>query len=216
MPEITYGRWNPSEIRDRIMDDTWTGVEVVSGIEKVLPTSIDFSGESASLDISTGVVSFRNVSFVRVNGLFSSTYVLYKMLTNISCNVFDGTWLRAKISFGAGTDDTIGSSYEWVYKYIAAATVSGSASSSNTSWALSYLFQQSFEDEILISKPIGSATVGFYRKGLYDDNVRDDFTYAQWDQAGFTTTNANPTSLYLFPANNLEFMTGTLAFYGYK
>ena len=216
MPEITYGRWNPSEIRDRIVDNTWTGVEVVSGIEKIMPTSINFSGEYADLDISTGLITFRNISFIRINGLFSSTYVLYKMLTNISCNVFDGTYLRAKLSFGPGTDDSIGNRYDWVNKYITSTTISGTAGSSNSSWALSYLVQQSFEDEITITKPIGSGTVGFYRKGLYDDNVRDDFTYAQYDFSGWITIDANPTSLYLFPANNLEFITGSVSCYGYK
>lgn len=216
MPEITYGRWNPSEIRDRIMDNTWTGVESVSGMEKIVPSSIDFSGESASLNISTGAINFVNISFIRINGVFSSTYALYKMITDISSNVFDGTTLRIRVSTGAGGDHA-GSNYSFTYNYIYGSSLAASGSNNQTSWMYGNIFQQSFPDEgIFYRNPASASYISFFKKGLFDDNTRDDFTYAIYDVYANSYTAANYTSLYIFPANNLEFITGTINLFGYK
>jgi len=216
MPEITYGRWNPSEIRDRIVDNTWTGVEVMSGLEKIVPTSINFSGESALLNPSTGFITFKNISFIRVNGLFTSTYALYRMISDISGNVFEGTNLRVRVSLGPGNDTTSGN-YNWNMKYHYASTWSGSQGTSDTSWMLSQITQQSFPDDTLFYRnPSAANSLSFFRKGIFDDNVRDDTTYALHDTYGNMYVGGDFTSLYFFPQNNLEFITGSMLFYGYK
>jgi hypothetical protein len=56
-----------------------TGSATGSGLVPIIPTSVNISGGSASTN-ANGEVSFSSTNFVRLNGVFSSTYTNYRIV----------------------------------------------------------------------------------------------------------------------------------------
>jgi hypothetical protein len=73
MSDVTYGRWNPDEVRERVLDDTWPQ-ESPGGLVLLTPTSV--SGTNAFI-LSSGVVSIDDTSYVNIQGVFTSDYDHY-------------------------------------------------------------------------------------------------------------------------------------------
>ena len=100
MPEITYGRWNPSEVMDRVLDGTWPNDEDFApgmGMSLLSPTSIVYSGTSASIGAG-GSVEFSGVTSLSFNGVFSATYDNYMVVirhSHSSTNTSIGMAMRA-------------------------------------------------------------------------------------------------------------------------
>jgi len=213
MAEILYGRWNPSQVRDRIVDDTWTTVEVVSGMQKIVPSSIDFSGSYANLDPSTGYISFNNVSFLRINGLFSNSYTRYSLLHSLRGNVFEGINIRCQVTQSAGDYNT-SSGYHWTYRKVYNSTATLGGDTSDPSWLFDQVNQYSYKAVANFYSP-SSEQATFINSGVWNYNPEVDYNVGQAEYFGYTTANVTPVGLKFFPQNNLEFMSGTMVFYAY-
>ena len=76
MAEITYGRWSPNEVANRVLDGVWPTVETVGALQTISPSSLTYSGTTASIS-GSGTVDFTSCSSLTLNGVFSSTYRHY-------------------------------------------------------------------------------------------------------------------------------------------
>lgn len=72
----TVGRWSPNKVRARVLDGTWVSAEELGGMVLLTPTSIAYTGTSASIG-TNGSVEFSAVSSLSLNGVFSADYDNY-------------------------------------------------------------------------------------------------------------------------------------------
>ena len=93
-----------------------------TGMDLITPTSIAYSGGSAS--VSGGAVTFSGVSSVSLNGCFSATYARYMIMWDGGGSVNPGSGSNFRLR-SSGTDAT-GSNYYSQRLYGAGATVAAS------------------------------------------------------------------------------------------
>jgi len=72
----TVGRWSPNKVRARVLDGTWVSTEELGGMVLLTPTSIAYSGTSATVG-ANGSVTFSACSVLSLNGVFSADYDNY-------------------------------------------------------------------------------------------------------------------------------------------
>jgi hypothetical protein len=72
----TVGRWSPNKVRARVLDGTWVSTEELGGMVLLTPTSIAYSGTSATVG-ANGSVEFTGCSSLSLNGVFSVDYDNY-------------------------------------------------------------------------------------------------------------------------------------------
>ena len=94
---------------------TWYSIApnaTAPGLAIVTPTSIASSGGSSSA--SGGEVTFTGVTSISLNGVFTSTYLNYKVVANFDCSASNDYGWRAR---NAGTDVTGASEYSCINVY---------------------------------------------------------------------------------------------------
>ncbi len=86
---------------------------MADGFVPMVPSSVDHTGTSATIDAS-GKVTFVAVNPLSLNGVFTSSYTNYMIVWNITTNVDSGSYARFR---AGGTDNT---STEFYYQQITA------------------------------------------------------------------------------------------------
>lgn len=114
----TSGRWSPSKVRQRLLQDSWAFPN--SGMVLIRPSSIAFSGVTASITVN-GSVSFSAVDSLSLNGVFTSAYDNYMIVVRAnSSNDSTAIYYRLRTS---GTDAS-GSNYTNQQLFVTSTTVS--------------------------------------------------------------------------------------------
>lgn len=109
---------------------TVSGALVGAGLDLITPTSIAYSGGSASA--SGGAVSFSGVSSVSLNGVFQAGYENYRLLIISTNSTAAPFYMRMR---GSGTDDS-SANYDWAQNFVASTTTAGGEDQQNqTFWA---------------------------------------------------------------------------------
>jgi hypothetical protein len=106
MPEITFGRWSPTEVMERVLDGTWVipdDADATDAAVMVKPTSIAYTGTSATLT-TNGSVEFTAVTNLDLRGVFSSDYDNYTVI--IRGNGTIDTALNVRLLLGVTPDST--------------------------------------------------------------------------------------------------------------
>ena len=86
------------------------------GLVPIVATSISASSGSATLDTTTGLVSFTNAGTISLNGVFSSTYRHYRLIVDANIVTNSGIGVRYRT---AGTDNSSNVYYQyWTIKRI--------------------------------------------------------------------------------------------------
>ena len=177
-----------------------------AGLDLITPTSIAYSGGSAS--VSGGQITFSGISSISLNGCFSSTYENYRIIIRASHP--SGEYLNARLR-SSGTDNTASS-----YQY-------NSQQAFNTSWTA-------------LRAGAASATIGDFgyfhstSAGLFCDISGPALTApTSWIYTGSYFTGTTHSSLYgatihsastsfdgitFYPLSST--ITGTIRVYGYK
>jgi hypothetical protein len=104
----TVGRWNPNKVRERVLNGTWVSVEELGGMVLLTPTSIAYTGTSASIG-TNGSVTFSACSSLSLNGVFSADYDNYMVVCRFTNNTGTST-LNYRMRVG-GADNSTASSY---------------------------------------------------------------------------------------------------------
>lgn len=77
----TVGRWSPNKVRARVLDGTWAeATEALGGMVLLTPTSINVVGTSATIS-ANGSVEFTAITELSLNGIFSSEYDNYMLVS---------------------------------------------------------------------------------------------------------------------------------------
>jgi hypothetical protein len=123
VPEITYGRWSPTEVMERVLDGTWVIADDADATDAALmmvPTSIAYTGTSATTTAS-GSVEFTACSSVSLNGVFTGDFDNYIIAIRNVGSTDGDIYGRLR---SAGSDST---ATNYTYQYLAAdsTTISG-------------------------------------------------------------------------------------------
>lgn len=131
MPEITYGRWNPTEVWDRVFDGTWVSADdPLGGMVLITPTSIASTGTGNSSSIgANGSVTFSACETLSLNGVFTTSYDNYMIAMRTIGSVANFPSFRLR---SAGIDESSASNfYTHQYIYAGSTTVSAARSANN-------------------------------------------------------------------------------------
>ena len=118
----TVGRWSPNKVRARVLDGTWVDTEELGGMVLVTPSSIAYSGTSASIG-ANGSVEFSAVTSLSLNGVFTADYDNYMVSIRQDNSAEATAYYRLRAS---GTDNSTASSYVAQYLYANSTTVGAS------------------------------------------------------------------------------------------
>ena len=103
----TVGRWSPNKVRARVLDGTWVDTEELGGMVLMTPTSIAYSGTSATIG-ANGSVEFSAVTSLSLNGVFTADYDNYMIVIRGTSSVGANIPLRLRAN---GTDNSTANSY---------------------------------------------------------------------------------------------------------
>ena len=124
----TVGRWNPNKVRERVLNGTWVSAEELGGMVLLTPTSIAYTGTSATVG-TNGSVDFTACTSISLNGVFSANYDNYMIAMRYASSQSSGTlYYRLR---DAGTDESTTSSYVSQYVFADSGSVSGLRQSQN-------------------------------------------------------------------------------------
>lgn len=174
----------------------------VNGIDLIVPSSINFSGTSASINAG-GSVTFSAVTALSLNGVFSSTYDNYviDMRGGLASGI-QGIQFRLRL---AGTDAS-GSNY--VYQFMFTSGASVSASRLSTTFVLAGAFGAVPNgDQVHVYGPALAQPTA-----LRHVNVRSDSGAAFSDHAGTHSLATAYDGFTLTPASSN--ITGLIKVYG--
>jgi len=210
VPEITYGRWSPTEVMERVLDGTWvtaTPPEPAStGGVLMMPTSIAYSGTSASIS-TLGSVSFTGVTSLSLNGVFTGDYDNYMIATWANSSGVAIKRLRLRAS---GTDESSASNYYTIQDITAdGTTVNGSRGVNNLTNSASIYATQRVGDTMYFYGPyLAQPTAGrVVTAGDASSAVIQDQAWTH------SLSNAYDGFTYFPSANNIS---GRIAVYGLK
>jgi hypothetical protein len=186
----TVGRWSPNKVRARVLDGTWVSAEELGGMVLLTPTSIAYTGTSASIG-TNGSVEFTACSSLSLNGVFSADYDNYMMVmrqdSSSALNI--GGRLRS------GSTDTITG---YFYQNLFAGSTTVSANRYNTAqWNVTdaYATQRSGAT-IYVYRPYLSQTTAFrtaavvdYQEASLHEHSGTEITSTSYD--GFTFFSSN-------------------------
>jgi hypothetical protein len=101
----TVGRWSPNKVRARVLDGTWVSTEELGGMVLLTPTSIAYTGTSATVG-ANGSVDFTAVSSLSLNGVFTGDFDNYMIVMRNTGNAVDNVVIRLRTGGGdaTGTD----------------------------------------------------------------------------------------------------------------
>ena len=126
----TVGRWSPNKVRARVLDGTWVSTEELGGMVLLTPTSIAYTGTSATVG-ANGSVDFTACSSLSLNGVFSADYDNYVIATRIDQSTLSAWRFRMRSS---GTDeDSVSNYYTTQYLYATSTSVSAGRNTGNLS-----------------------------------------------------------------------------------
>jgi hypothetical protein len=104
----TVGRWNPNKVRERVLNGTWVSPEELGGMVLLTPTSVAYTGTSATIGVN-GSVDFTACSVLSLNGVFSADYDNYMIVMRYVGLVGNlNMYLRLR---SGGSDNATASSY---------------------------------------------------------------------------------------------------------
>jgi hypothetical protein len=179
-----------------------------AGLKLLTPTSVAVGSGSGSVT-STGTVTFSGASSVSLNGVFSSTYKNYKILTN--CSASTGTYLTGRLRV-SGTDNSA-SAYTSGSNYVQY-NPSGSPTSDNqsgvgTSWSrIAYMNADDNQIETNLMNPFVTGKTSFYG---FLNRATDSLIMMV---GGSHSASTSFDGLTLIPASGT--ITGTISVYGLK
>ena len=125
----TVGRWSPNKVRARVLDGTWVSAEELGGMVLLTPTSIAYTGTSASIG-ANGSVEFTAVTSLELRGVFSADYDNYMIaMTAITTGNDSQYWFQLL----SGTTPATGTDYTHQYLVGDGSTVGGGRTTSDTS-----------------------------------------------------------------------------------
>jgi len=125
----TVGRWSPNKVRARVLDGTWVSPEELGGMVLLTPTSIAYTGTSATVG-ANGSVEFSAVTSLELRGVFSADYDNYMIaMTAITTGNDSQYWFRLL----SGTTPATGTDYTNQYLASDGSTIGGGRTSDT--WA---------------------------------------------------------------------------------
>ena len=128
MPNITFGRWNPTEVLERRLDNDWPSPTPYA-TNLVTPTSISSTGTGNSSSIgANGSVTFSSCATLSLNGVFTSDYDNYMLICRHSVTANDGLLFRLR---AGGTDNSTASSYVYQYWFADSSSVTAARTTNN-------------------------------------------------------------------------------------
>lgn len=111
-----------------------TGATTGAGLVKVVPTSITNSAGTASLDSTTGEVTFTNVTSIGLNGIFTSGYRSYRIVYAVT-----GAFTQTQMyRFRTGGTDNSSASYYFQEIYAGTTTIGASGWNNQTTGRIGY------------------------------------------------------------------------------
>jgi hypothetical protein len=175
----------------------------VSGLIKVVPTSISVGSGSGSVD-SNGNVTFSGASSISLNGCFTSTYTNYRIVTRWSSSA-NGNNLGLKMR--SGTTDTTGSDYYGndFYMGIASSTLVGGNTNAGASLYCGVAETIIFGQTIDVFNPFESTRTSF---------LGGTYANAWWVQFGGQHALTNSYDGITFLNRSSGTMSGTIRVYG--
>ena len=102
----TVGRWSPNKVRARVLDGTWVSTEELGGMVLLTPSSIAYSGTSATIG-ANGSVEFSAVTSLSLNGVFTGDYDNYMVTIRLTASASTNVLCRLRV----GEEDESGSYY---------------------------------------------------------------------------------------------------------
>jgi hypothetical protein len=123
----TVGRWNPNKVRERVLNGTWVSPEELGGMVLLTPTSIAYTGTSATIS-ANGSVTFSACTSLSLNGVFSADYDNYMISVHATTSAESYINFRFRAS---GTDNATASSYTEQRLYAESTSVGGSRGSTD-------------------------------------------------------------------------------------
>jgi hypothetical protein len=123
----TVGRWSPNKVRARVLDGTWVSTEELGGMVLLTPTSIAYTGTSATIG-ANGSIEFTACSSLSLNGVFSADYDNYMIVMDNVGTIVSS--LTGRLRAG-GIDNTTASSYTAQYLYVYGTVVAANSSTNN-------------------------------------------------------------------------------------
>lgn len=207
---ITTGRYNPSKVRFRMLDNNWPdNADQVDGTVLIAPTSITYSGTSATVN-GNGFVTFDTVGLFTLNGIFTSEYDDY--IVTIACrsnvsqpnlgyrltsgvNVASNNYVRQNL-YANGTSITSGRTTGLNQGYFCF------ADNSNGEWSttgVTAYFYRPFLNSFTYSRSLSADS---YSSGSILEEA-----------CGHQVAQSN-TGLYVFPSSGL--ITGTIGVFGVR
>jgi len=203
---ITTGRFNPATIRGRIIDNNWPdNADDIDGTLIIAPTSISFSGTSASAN-GNGFVEFESVSELSLNGIFSSSYEDYIIILN--CFASSGTpQIYYRLMAGVNVAAT---NYYRQYLYANDTSVASARSTGQSVGFIGHVDSGTNETS--------ATTVYFYRPYLESQTYSKSQCTSQNNTINIMNdvcvhrTSQSNTGLYIFPSTGL--ITGQVSVLG--
>lgn len=129
MPNITFGRWNPTEVLERRLDNDWPSPTPYA-TNLVTPTSISSTGTGNSSSIgANGSVTFSSCATLSLNGVFTSDYDNYMIVMRSQLAT---TSVAFNFRLRSSGTDASGSNYTLQYLAADASTVYGARITSST------------------------------------------------------------------------------------
>lgn len=99
-----YGRWSVSDVYQAVLDGTWVEATPPSYYSLITPSSITYTGTSASI-VGFGSVEFTSCTSVSLNGVFSSDFDNYQILINSKNSSTSATGILFRLR-ASGSDAT--------------------------------------------------------------------------------------------------------------
>ena len=211
MPEITYGRWSPTEVMERVLDGTWVIADDADATDAALmmvPTSIAYTGTSATVTAS-GSVEFTACSSLSLNGVFSADYDNYMIA--VAHTLSAGT-VNYKGRFRAsGTDNSTASSYTSQELNAYGTTVSGGARFvSDSGYFIASTSAQNSGSSLFLFGPYLAQPTAWRQV-----NVTSYSSAAIFDLVGTHNQSVSYDGFSFVPTSTYS-LTGTLSVYGIR
>jgi hypothetical protein len=195
----TVGRWSPNKVRARVLDGTWVSTEELGGMVLLTPTSIAYTGTSASIG-ANGSVTFSACSSLSLNGVFSADYDNYMIVFRYKTSASGGWYWRLRLS---GADNSTANSYTDQQLRANSTTVSGTRGANAESYLANgdNTYDAGFIHYIYgphLAQPTAGRTItidpasgAYIQDSAHTHNqstAYDGFTYVPWGVAGITAS----------------------------
>lgn len=176
-----------------------------AGLDLITPTSIAYSGGSAS--VSGGQITFSGVSSISINGCFSNLYQSYKIIHRITHSGTANVTMRLRAS---GTDAS--TSVYYYNGYYAQSTTGGAWNQNAVSgWTFSLggSYTNRFSETTLFDVANAAITTGNLIENEWNGSAVGSVTVGLWHNNAISYDGFS----FIADANS---MTGSIRVYGYK